>query len=375
MTTARPIFRVDRAKSYANSLIFCCTPINPLYGTDILHAWGAAIGSGNSFAQQTGWNPSWINHRGNWILGHKMSTSNSTSVCFFPGSLPDLINTSNGAYTGDYTLLVLGDLPSTAAYSRVLAQGNAGQSQPGVLIIGNYSIQTSSVTAGVINMVTASTTISGTLGTWVDSTAGALDGKAHCFMFRRSNGLCNIYRDGVDVTGARSGSNSQAIGGLGSGGTNGLCIGGLPNSSENAGPNCTVALAAAWNRGLSDAEMATLSADPQRMFISPVSRYYIPLQLVSAPPPIIDTAVGNADGVADVSGFSISTGNADGVASVLGVPVLPADTGIGNADGSADVNGVALFDTGVGFADGLASAAGMAVTGVASSGGAAMMTA
>src|SRR5262249_52529002 len=155
-----PAYRIDRSRSFSNALCFATTLIDPNYGAGFPRNW-AAIGRGDNGGVLPVWNPTWINFRGNMVLGHKMSTAISTSVGFFNpqtggGACPDIIKTSDGSYTGDFSFLFLGNPPSTAAFGRIAVQGNAGQLQPGIqLFISNYSQNSAGVVAGTITTIAA----------------------------------------------------------------------------------------------------------------------------------------------------------------------------------------------------------------------------
>ncbi len=266
-TSPYPTFRVDRTKRCTNGLAFCVAPISPRAGA-LPHSGTVT----NTASGAITYNPTWFLYKGVWILGQKMSTAQATSVGLGIGP----VTSSSGDFLGDYSTLVLGDMPSTATLGRVLVQGNFGISAPHFVVNSNYDAAVPGVSAGKITFYNSSngTSITG----YVVSTAGQLDGAPHCWVCRRKSGVYTLYRDGVNVTGATvndTGAMGTATGAVG--------IGELPGGNEGNAPNCTIALTAGWNRSLSDSEMAELSADPFQLFIEPSNHAY---QLLLAWPPL-----------------------------------------------------------------------------------------
>lgn len=166
------------------------------------------------------------------------------------------LTTSNGAGTGDFTLLQLsnpatGDgSTSNAGVSQRLASGNFNQANLQFNCDTGYNYVNQSFA-----FATYETAASGV------SAASMVDGKWHLWGGVRRGGSMYAWRDGVIVASAsptlRNVYNASAD----------FCIGGTPNAATYGLPNTAdTALTIGWNRALSDAEMRLLARDPFIMF-------------------------------------------------------------------------------------------------------------
>jgi len=159
------------------------------------------------------------------------------------------ITTSDGAGTGDFTLLVLANPISEARLSSAAGQGTA--SNPYARLAFN-SDGLNGLTAGQFGFVTRTTAATGV------TVAGAIDGNYHLFAGRRIGTVMDAFVDGV-----KRNSNSGAIRDF----AIGTCSFSIGNDAGSATSNridtgCNIVLAAGWNRALSDAEMRMLARDP-----------------------------------------------------------------------------------------------------------------
>lgn len=161
------------------------------------------------------------------------------------------LKTSNGAYTGDFTIVTLANPRAEARQSAAFSQASGG-------------------TATRVFILPNSQSISGQLGFYTDTggsavschVAGLVDGKYHVFGGRRRGTILELFSDGI-VRGSTAGA-VQTIGST----TAGVAIG---NHAEDTAagridPACNIVLVAAWNRALNNAEMLLLARDPFCMF-------------------------------------------------------------------------------------------------------------
>lgn len=164
------------------------------------------------------------------------------------------VTTSDGAGTGDFTLLILANPPAEAVISEALSQ-TAGASAPraDLLFNTNASIAASS---GAFTFITG-----GTGGTY-PSAANVINGLYHVFAGRRTGTELSVWIDGI-----KRASTTQSVQDIWSN-TSGFAIGNRAEDATGFRINTATAIifAAAWNRSLSDAEMRALAIDPFVMF-------------------------------------------------------------------------------------------------------------
>lgn len=166
----------------------------------------------------------------------------------------NLITTSDGAGTGDFTVATIADPVSEAVVRFNLSQRTASGSGPRFFTGANHN--GSAVAAGYFLFGTRDAA-----GVTDVAVANAVDGRDHLFVCRRKGTTNDVFRDGVGV-GSTTGtirtitqaSNEFAFGGLG-----GDTVDGMNDSTR-------IVFAAAWNRALSSAEMRMLARDPFCMF-------------------------------------------------------------------------------------------------------------
>lgn len=329
-----------RNNIYTKDIAWC---VAPAYYRNIMG------GRFNAYAAITGVNtsnlpaisPTGLSFRGRNIIGQQFTTSDSTAIGYgyidaFNGlGSPLYVFTSAGDFTGDYSFLMLGNPPSEGAYRRYLHHGMNGAGSPGnALLMGNFSGASASAVSGMFT----SLEFNGSTVTGYADASGALDGKTHCFMSRRLAGLYDVFRDGVNVTTARSSASTTPIGHVSALPAPYTVLGGIA-AAENQCANCNIGLIVAWNRGLPDHEMKDLSNDPWLLFYDPPTQVFVR----SLAADIFTVGAGQADGVASVIGVPPAeqkgAGQADGVADVIGLSSIPYTSGAGHADGHADVYG------------------------------------
>jgi hypothetical protein len=205
-----------------------------------------------------------ITFRGRKIIGQKFSSSKTTVIGYATPYVPYLY-TSDGTFTGDFTVMMLGNPASGGAYTRLWHQGHADYgASSNLTMMGNLSYATGGVVAGNMTMLEYNgSSIQGGA-----DAAGSLDGQVHCWIFRRVLGVHSIWRDGIDVTTGQTTALSVSIGG------NDptlvyLIIGGAATLSEDQASNCNFALSCGWNRALTNGEVIRLGNDPFIMFQQP----------------------------------------------------------------------------------------------------------
>jgi hypothetical protein len=158
------------------------------------------------------------------------------------------ITTSNGAGTGDFTIVQLANPPAEAAVTIGVGQSVSG-GNPRV----DFFLNSNGAAAA-----------SGSFEFWVSgvglSVAGAIDGKFHLFAARRAVDR-QVWIDGVKrATGTGVGQDIWD-------GASGFALGSRAESTANRiNTATTIVLTAAWNRALSDAELRMLARDPFCMF-------------------------------------------------------------------------------------------------------------
>lgn len=170
----------------------------------------------------------------------------------FSGYAP--VTTSDGAGTGDFTVLMLANPRAEARIASSLKQrlhsGNFNQAGLDFNTDANGTVSSGSFAFTTYNTAWSNVAV-----------AGAVDGNWHLFGGVRRNGVMAAWRDGVlRATTSPTLRNVYSA-------TADTCIGGVGHDAQfGMFAGDTVALAAAWNRALSDAEMRLLARDPFVMF-------------------------------------------------------------------------------------------------------------
>ena len=184
----------------------------------------------------------------------------------------EFITTSNGAGTGDFTMVVLANPISESRISWGLAQGNAANGTNTWLGF-NSGASLTTATAGTFVFGTRNNTDQGGA-----STPSAIDGNYHLFAGSRTvsggNETARAWVDGVlRTTAAAEAVKDIATGALG------FAIGQRPEDTTfRIATTTNIIFAAAWNRALRNAEMRLLALDPFIMFRwrGRQQSYYIP---------------------------------------------------------------------------------------------------
>ena len=171
------------------------------------------------------------------------------------------ITTSDGAGTGDLTMIVLANPGAEARISMGLSQGNSANNT--TLFLGfNTANSLATATSGAFCFTTrqgASTTGA--------SIASVVDGNYHLFGGRRRGTNVDCFADNLVATASGT---IQDI----TPGTGGIAIGHrAERATDRIATTTSIVLAAAWNRALTDAEMRLLADDPFCMF-RPEEFYY-----------------------------------------------------------------------------------------------------
>ena len=165
------------------------------------------------------------------------------------------ITTSDGAGTGDFTIIILANPRAEARVAVGLAQRY--NSAPTNQCRLDFNTSADSTSSGSFSFYTHATATSSV------GVSGVVDGGWHMFGGVRIAGKMTAWVDGV----ARATSTPTLRGVYNSGAV--FCIGGFPTvSSAGMYAGDTVAFASGWNRALNDAEMRLLARDPFAMFRS-----------------------------------------------------------------------------------------------------------
>lgn len=155
--------------------------------------------------------------------------------------------TSNGAYTGDFTIVTLANPKSEGRQSTPFSQTSGGSSTR-VFILFN---------AG---------NVAGEMGVFTDTggsavfvnVAGLINGKYHLFGGRRRGATLEAFLDG-----RRQGFTTGTVQAIGSA-TAGIALGhrAEDTAQDRIATDTNIVFVAGWNRALSDAEMRMLACDP-----------------------------------------------------------------------------------------------------------------
>lgn len=162
---------------------------------------------------------------------------------------PSALTTSNGAYTGDFTLLSLSAPPAVANRDALVSNASNGGDQCYLFAntSSSYSPESGTLSFGGFPMG------------WVTS-AGRIDGKPHVFVGIRQGSAGYLDRDGVEIATATVGA-----GAIGSSAAK-LAVGGIYGYTGYTNPDTPHHLTIAWNRALSKAERIMIAQDPWQIF-------------------------------------------------------------------------------------------------------------
>lgn len=154
--------------------------------------------------------------------------------------------TSNGAFTGDCTIVCLANPIAEARTSVLVSQAVTGAA-PSILLVANASN-----TSGGFRF---------DAGAGGVAVANIVNGNYRLFGGVRQGAVNTSYIDGVSV--ATQAAAAQAVGSAAAG----IAIGNMAESTTNRIATSTnIVFVAAWNRALSAAEMRMLARDPFCMF-------------------------------------------------------------------------------------------------------------
>ena len=162
-----------------------------------------------------------------------------------------VLSTSDGVYTGDFSMVCLANPKAEARVSCLLGQSVAG-AQPRTFLIpnpgnvsGDFSFFTGETGPGWSNIIVS----------------GITDGRYHMFGGRKRGTDCTLWVDGT-IRG--SGTTSQGCGTS----AGGIAIGHQAETASDLriATDCNIVFCAAWNRALTNFEMLLLGIDPFYMF-------------------------------------------------------------------------------------------------------------
>ena len=184
--------------------------------------------------------------------------------------------TSDGAGTGDFTMLAVAAPPLSATATQLLSSRNPTPSAYASLQVNQNG---GSNASGALTLNT-----SDGVGNTRAAATSVLTGGFHVIAGRRSGTTCSVWVDGVSV-GSISGTvrtvwdaNARL---------SPLCAyNGGSGSFFGLTANCPYLLHGVWNRALADNEMAELGRDPWLLFEQPRQRIWVPVsagaQIVTA---------------------------------------------------------------------------------------------
>ena len=174
----------------------------------------------------------------------------STSGAGGRASTPSRLRTSDGAGTGDFTIIVYAaPVASTTRQIPLCVTNAAGQSGE------SYLIFNSNPSYGPTPGGWTFTTFDGAPGI---ASAGGVDGRLHAFVVRRIGPTLALFLDGGQVESLTS------TGKINTGLGDNDYIGGYKDSGF--GHRDPLYQVGAWNRALTDAEIASLSTNPWQLF-------------------------------------------------------------------------------------------------------------
>ena len=199
-------------------------------------------------------------------FGVALGNTNSADLrrLLYTGYAP--ITTSDGAGSGDFTMLSLCNPTPAATVAVALHQRLSGGAANQASLYPNTD-NAGAAEAGAFAFNTWSTARSAV------AASGVVDGNWHTWIGVRKAGVMSLYRDGVLIA-----SSSMTVRNIYSA-TADFCIGGSPHTAT-VGLAITddIGITGAWNRALSDAEIRLLACDPFCMLRLAERQkiYYIP---------------------------------------------------------------------------------------------------
>lgn len=226
--------------------------ITPLWGAEggkgvLLNALGQSLADANLVAGSTA-------ERRATPYGQGVGISGASNLLSQSGLQP--VITSNGAGTGDFTVVILANPAAEARASVGVSQFRNANPNNMFQIAFNSDGYFNGAVSGQLNFTTYSSNIQRL------NFAGAVDGEMHLFGGIRRGTAHYLYVDGLQKA-----SMSGLVQTISSGNTNGFGIGQRPvTGGSRIATTCSVVFAAAWNRALSNAEMRLLARDPFCMF-------------------------------------------------------------------------------------------------------------
>ncbi|HAK63587.1 MAG TPA: hypothetical protein DCO82_10155 [Alphaproteobacteria bacterium] len=243
----------------------------------------------------------------------------------------ELITTSDGAGTGDFTLMIFANPIAENRISWGIAQGHTDNNTNIWLGFNNAAGSLTTASSGTFTFTTRNVN-----NITASSAASVVDGKYHVFMGRRRGTTVDTIVDGVV-----RGTNSDTVRDITTG-TLGFSIGHRPESANafQLAIETNVVVAAAWNRALSPDEALLVARDPFIMI-----RPYAEWPGVWTLSQVVAAAIGNAyAGASALAGHitsRFSTGNAfgGGAGSATGLSARAAG---GNAHAGASAASGAL---------------------------------
>lgn len=192
-------------------------------------------------------------------------TGNSTNSGLDFGTF-NPITTSDGAGTGDFTILAFGNPTSQANLNVLFDQRKGSGSLERIGLIAN-STKAGVISAGGLALLTTST---GGVTAGARGTAGGVDGLPHVWAGRRSGTAHSVWKDGIDTTSA-SDASANAVWST----AQKLEIGAQADyTGADMGANCSIALCLAWNRALSNYEMGQIGRNSWQIFKATQPRFY-----------------------------------------------------------------------------------------------------
>lgn len=263
-------WRRDRLHPQALGLLRGCAFLLPLWegagGStfDLIHGdkFDTFKGTGTEFQE-------WKGHR-RGLMSHAAPVASYRN--HFTRTGADRFNTSNGAGTGDFTLLGLAAPRAQASFRVIIGlTGGGGGTQC-------YLMPNGDNTSGVFRLWTYDGTLT-TLDT--TSTGGLINGNPHCWIGTRAGPLHTIYGDGQVLAGPSSLTARDVITGDG---TDVMRVGGRHGEQLDAAFEDPIFMVAGWNRALTDAEARFLSRYPYALIL-PRPRYELVVDAAAAAPP------------------------------------------------------------------------------------------
>jgi hypothetical protein len=195
-------------------------------------------------------------------VGFKAAANSSLGMRFADSRMAS----SDGAGTGDFTYLVIANPKPSTTREMLIASQNGAQE---FYLCANIAVAGSTATSGRLS---AFTNVGGSSGA---ETNGYIDGAPHVYGYSRAGAIGSLYADGRLVAGATvlqaqmwSATSSDYVGGY---------------NSAGFGTSNSVFLVLGWNRALSNAEIAVISANPWQLFKAPARRLWLASAATGAP--------------------------------------------------------------------------------------------